>query len=97
MFVDEAHDLHAKTLTGLKRLMEVVADGGGTLVKRHTIPISVEEWNFAAELGQMQRTPVSPSTVLRHAVRLYLDQRAAEIQRKEADERLATTPTIVSM
>ena len=31
LFVDEAHDLHAKTLTGLKRLMEVVADGGGTL------------------------------------------------------------------
>jgi type II secretory pathway predicted ATPase ExeA len=31
LFVDEAHDLHAKTLTGLKRLMEVVADGGGML------------------------------------------------------------------
>lgn len=26
--VDEAHDLHHKTLTGLKRLMEVVADAG---------------------------------------------------------------------
>jgi type II secretory pathway predicted ATPase ExeA len=31
LFVDEAHDLHAKTLSGLKRLMEVVADGGGML------------------------------------------------------------------
>jgi type II secretory pathway predicted ATPase ExeA len=31
LFVDEAHDLHAKTLTGLKRLIEVVEDGGGTL------------------------------------------------------------------
>jgi type II secretory pathway predicted ATPase ExeA len=31
LFVDEAHDLHAKTLIGLKRLMEVVADGGGML------------------------------------------------------------------
>jgi type II secretory pathway predicted ATPase ExeA len=31
LFVDEAHDLHGKTLTGLKRLMEVAADGGGTL------------------------------------------------------------------
>lgn len=29
LFVDEAHDLHGKTLIGLKRLMEVVADGGG--------------------------------------------------------------------
>ncbi len=31
LIVDEAHDLHSKTLIGLKRLMEVVADGGGTL------------------------------------------------------------------
>jgi type II secretory pathway predicted ATPase ExeA len=31
LFVDEAYDLHAKTLTGLKHLMEMVADGGGTL------------------------------------------------------------------
>jgi type II secretory pathway predicted ATPase ExeA len=31
LFVDEAHDLHPKTLVGLKRLMEVVTDGGGSL------------------------------------------------------------------
>ena len=31
LIVDEGHDLHPKTLVGLKRLMEVVADGGGTL------------------------------------------------------------------
>jgi type II secretory pathway predicted ATPase ExeA len=31
LFVDEAHDLHYSTLTGLKRLMEVVEDGGGIL------------------------------------------------------------------
>lgn len=31
LFIDEAHDLHSKTLVGLKRLMEVVRDGGGTL------------------------------------------------------------------
>ena len=31
LIVDEAHDLHLKTLVGLKRLMEVVADDGGTL------------------------------------------------------------------
>lgn len=31
LIVDEAHDLHSKTLVGLKRLMKVVADGGGTL------------------------------------------------------------------
>jgi type II secretory pathway predicted ATPase ExeA len=31
LFVDEAHDLNGNTLTGLKRLMEVVQDGGGRL------------------------------------------------------------------
>ena len=31
LFVDEAHDLHGHTLTGLKRLMELVEDGGGRL------------------------------------------------------------------
>jgi len=31
LIVDEAQDLHPKTLTGLKRLMEVVAGGGGLL------------------------------------------------------------------
>ena len=31
LFIDDAHDLHAKTLVGLKRLMEVVRDGNGTL------------------------------------------------------------------
>ena len=31
LFVDEAHDLHHRTLTGLKRLMEVIKDGGGRL------------------------------------------------------------------
>ena len=31
LFVDEAHDLNGNTLTGLKRLMELVEDGGGRL------------------------------------------------------------------
>jgi type II secretory pathway predicted ATPase ExeA len=31
LFIDDAHDLHAKTLVGLKRLIEVVRDGGGVL------------------------------------------------------------------
>jgi len=31
LFIDEAHDLHGATLTGLKRLMEMVDTGGGTL------------------------------------------------------------------
>jgi type II secretory pathway predicted ATPase ExeA len=31
LFVDDAHDLHHKTLVGLKRLIEVVADGDGSL------------------------------------------------------------------
>jgi type II secretory pathway predicted ATPase ExeA len=31
LFIDDAHDLPAKTLVGLKRLIEVVRDGNGTL------------------------------------------------------------------
>ena len=31
MFIDDAHDLHSKTLIGLKRLIEVVRDSGGML------------------------------------------------------------------
>lgn len=31
LFVDEAHDLHHKTLVGLKRLIELVQNSGGTL------------------------------------------------------------------
>ncbi|CAK3075705.1 hypothetical protein VCRA2133E348_620021 [Vibrio crassostreae] len=31
LFVDEAHNLYHKTLTGLKRLMKVIQDGGGRL------------------------------------------------------------------
>jgi type II secretory pathway predicted ATPase ExeA len=31
LFVDEAHDLHGHTLRGLKRLIEVAQDSGGTL------------------------------------------------------------------
>ena len=31
LFIDEAHDLHNNTLVGLKRLMEVVTDAGGSL------------------------------------------------------------------
>ena len=31
LFVDDAHDLHPKTLVALKRLTEVVVEGGGQL------------------------------------------------------------------
>ena len=31
LFIDEAHDLHSRTLNGLMRLMEVIARGGGSL------------------------------------------------------------------
>ena len=31
LFIDEAHDLHSRTLNGLKRLMEVIGRGGGNL------------------------------------------------------------------
>lgn len=61
LFVDEAHDLHAKTLTGLKRLMEVVADGGGTLSIRHT-PMPTYGYARVSTIDQdltLQRTQMS--------------------------------------
>jgi len=32
-FIDDAHDLHPKTLVGLKRLIEVVRDGNVSLCR----------------------------------------------------------------
>lgn len=31
LFIDDAHDMHPKTLTALKRLIELVAEGGGLI------------------------------------------------------------------
>ncbi len=41
LFVDEAHDLHRKTLINLKRLIEVVQDGEGVL---SIIPVRTQIW-----------------------------------------------------
>ncbi|NVL35587.1 AAA family ATPase [Pseudomonas syringae pv. actinidiae] len=38
LFVDEAHDLNGHTLTGLKRLMELVEDGDGRLGESIFLP-----------------------------------------------------------
>ena len=53
----------------------------------HTIAISAAEWEFAAELGRNQLVPVSPSTVLRRGVFLYLSEQARKIQAMQQRQR----------
>jgi type II secretory pathway predicted ATPase ExeA len=43
LFVDEAHDLNGHTLTGLKRLMELVEHGDGKLVGGIRRPSQAQE------------------------------------------------------
>jgi len=74
LFVDDAHELHGNTLNGLKRLMEVIARGGGTLSivlighpkLRNDLRRSVME-----EIGH--RTDVLPFEGLGEDTRAYLD------------------------
>jgi len=64
------------------------------LVKKHTIPITAEEWAFAIEIGRAQEHPVNASAVLRNAVTWYLRGKALEMRRKKAEgtAQLATMP-----
>ena len=48
LFVDETHNLHPKMLTGLKRLMEVIADGRGAALRG------------AGRLSKAQKRPTPP-------------------------------------
>jgi hypothetical protein len=57
------------------------------LKRGHTIAISAAEWEFAAELGRNQETPVSPSTVLRRGVFLYLSEQARKIRAMQQRQR----------
>jgi hypothetical protein len=47
---------------------------------RHVVEVSDAEWKFAAELGRMQQVPVAPHGLLHHAIRLYLAEKARELQ-----------------
>ena len=57
LFVDEAHDLHHPTLTGLKRLMEVVQEGGGKL----SITVEILETTLSKRMDDL----IKP-TLIRH-------------------------------
>lgn len=74
LFVDEAHDLHAKTLNGLKRLMEVVTRGGGALsivLAGHPKLRNDLRRPTMEEIGH--RTDVLPFDGLGEEARPYLD------------------------
>ncbi|KZL23846.1 AAA family ATPase [Pseudovibrio sp. Ad37] len=74
LFIDEAHDLHGKTLIGLKRLMEVIARGGGTLsvvLVGHPKLRNDLRRPTMEEIGH--RTDVLPFEGLGEDARAYLD------------------------
>ena len=65
LFVDKAHDLHNSTLTGLKRLIEVVEDGGRTL----SVVLAIRRqrhWRVT--------TAINPATLADHACRDNYDR-----------------------
>ena len=61
LFIDDAHDLHSKTLIGLKRLIEVVRDSGGRF--RWCSQAIQPEERFAPTLDGRDRFP-------RHDIRI---------------------------
>jgi hypothetical protein len=52
--------------------------------RRHVVAINEAEWEFAAELGRLQETPVGPHAVLLNAVRKYLHQKSMEMRSEQA-------------
>ncbi len=72
--MDEAHDLHGKTLIGLKRLMEVIARGGGNLsviLVGHPKLRNDLRRPTMEEIGH--RTDILPFEGLGEEARTYLD------------------------
>lgn len=86
LFVDEAHDLHCKTLVGLKRLMEVIARGGGNLsvilVGHPKLRNDLRRPNME-EIGH--RTDTLPFEGLGDDARKYLDWLLEECSEDGAD------------
>ena len=72
LFIDDAHDLHSKTLIGLKRLIEVIRDSGGMLSVVVGWPSEAEE-RSAPALDGRDRLP-------RHDIRIEeLGEREEEV------------------
>ncbi len=85
LFVDEAHDLHRKTLNGIKRLMEVIAQGGGVLsvvLAGHTKLRNDLRRPVMEEVGY--RTDVLSLDGLADEARAYLDWLLGECAAKGA-------------
>ena len=86
LFVDEAHGLHGKTLNGMKRLMEVIARGGGTLsivLIGHPKLRNDLRRPTMEEIGH--RTDILTFEGLGEEARTYLDWLLGECAAKEAE------------
>jgi type II secretory pathway predicted ATPase ExeA len=103
LFIDEAHDLHSKTLVGLKRLIEVVQDGGGTLsvvlaghpkLKNDLRRPTMEEISCRATVFVMEGLGSSKEQYIRWLIDQCTKGKSKEVLTDEAmallSERLAT-------
>ncbi|KIC39817.1 ATPase AAA [Ruegeria sp. ANG-R] len=98
LFVDEAHDLHSKTLVGLKRLMEVIARGGGNLsviLVGHPKLRNDLRRPTMEEIGH--RTDILPFEGLGEDVRKYLDWLLEECSEDGADVSDAIEPAALDL
>src|SRR5690349_19323265 len=55
--------------------------------KRHIVAVSSEEWEQARQIGEAQPVPVSPSAVLRAAIKIFLDMKRQEAQGESHNRR----------
>jgi hypothetical protein len=58
-----------------------------TQQQRHVVAVSQEEWDEAQRIGESQPIPVSASTVLRTAIKFFLEQKRQESQGKSGAKR----------
>ena len=98
LFVDDAHDLHPKTLTALKRLVELVTEGGGQLA---VILVGHPKLRNDLKRPQMEeigdRTTVFEFGGLRNCQRDFIDWalRAALLPGIEPEEALVDDAAIL--
>ncbi len=99
LFVDEAHDLHHKTLVGLKRLVELVQNSGGTLsvvlvghpkLRNDLRRPTLEEIGARTALFWLEGIKGQERAYIEWLLGQCTKSESAEILTEEAIERLAT-------
>jgi type II secretory pathway predicted ATPase ExeA len=102
LFVDEAHDLHSRTLTGLKRLIEMVEDSNNTLsvvlaghpkLKNDLRRPTMEEIGYRTTVFSLDNLIGNQRQYIEWLLRACLNQETEieEVMESEALELLATS------